>query len=107
MLDKFITLAEVVPSLDSVKRRVLRDHTEYLRNHKDTQDIAIDPRYAWPEIHNFYAYCKLIELEPNQIYPTMLINGIDEPMQFNTDDYQTLRIPTSMACAEVLDTIPG
>ena len=105
MLDKFITLDEVVPSLDSVKRRVLRDHTEYLRNHKDTRTIAIDPRYAWPEIHNFYAYCKLVGWQNNQIYPIMLLNGIDEPMQFNTDDFQTLVVPTSAAVSEVLDTI--
>ncbi|QVW55636.1 hypothetical protein pEaSNUABM9_00040 [Erwinia phage pEa_SNUABM_9] len=105
MLEKFITLDEVVPSLDSVKRRVLRDHTEYLRNHKDTQTIPLDPRFAWPEIHNFYAYCKLVGWEPNQVYPIMLINRIDEPMMFNTDDFQTLRVPTSMAVAEVLETI--
>lgn len=105
MLEKFITLPEVVPPLDSVTRRVLRDHTEYLRNHKDTRSVAIDPRYAWPEIHNFYAYCKLVKLQPNQIYPIMLLNGIDEPMMFNTDDFQTLIIPTSTAVAEVLETV--
>lgn len=105
MLDKFITLAEVVPSVDSEKRRVLRDHTEYLRNHKDTRIVPIEPEFAWPEIHNFYAYCKLIELDPIQIYPVMLLNRIDEPLQFTADKYQTLIIPSAIAVSEVLNTI--
>lgn len=105
MLDKFITLAEVVPSQDSTRRRVLRDHTEYLRNHKDTRTVPIEPEFAWPEVHNFYAYCNLIGLDPIQVYPVMLLNRIDEPLQFTAEKYQTLTIPSAMAVQEVLNTI--
>jgi len=105
MLDKFITLAEVVPSVDSTKRRVLRDHTEYLRKHPDTRIVPINPEFAWPEVHNFYAYCNLIDLDPIQVYPVMLLNRIDEPLQFSAEKYQTLIVPSALAVNEVLNTI--
>lgn len=106
MLDKFITLSEVVPSLNSATRKLLQDYTEYLRNHPTTQTVAVNPEFAWPEIHNFYAYCKLAAIEDNQIYPMMLLNGITNPLEFTPDIYPTLITPSSNTVAQIIATLP-
>ncbi|QVW56186.1 hypothetical protein pEaSNUABM6_00050 [Erwinia phage pEa_SNUABM_6] len=105
MLISFVTLGEVIPSLDSQQRKLMQDYTEYLRNHADTQDVATKAEFAWPEIHSFYAYCKLAEIQDNQVYPIMLINGISNPMDFTPEKYPTLRIPSPVVIENILNTI--
>ncbi|AWN08957.1 hypothetical protein MLDJOKPK_00132 [Salmonella phage SPAsTU] len=104
MLDSFTTLAEVIPSPDSTKYKVLHDYADFLRKHPETTEEVVDPRYAWPETHSFYAYCRLKEYDDMIIFPMMLMNGIMTPLDF-TPDIQTLLVPSVSVVSNILSTI--
>ncbi|MGL5397252.1 MAG: hypothetical protein ACRDBQ_18545 [Shewanella sp.] len=106
MLDDYLTLGEIVPSFNSRKRRLLYDHIEWLRRHPETVVEPTRPEYAFPEIHSFYAYCKLADIAEEQIYPIMLLNDITNPMEFTIEKYPQLTIPSLVAVSSVLGTEP-
>lgn len=105
MLIDSITLGDVMPSLDSQRRKLFQDYTEYLRNHADTKEVTTKPEYAWPEIYSFYAYCKLAEIADNLVYPIMLINDINNHTDFTPEKYPTLLIPSPIVIENILNTM--
>lgn len=106
MLKDYITLGEVVPSFNSRKRRLLYDHIEWLRRHPETVVEQTNPDYAFPEVHSLYAYCKLVDITEEQIYPIMLLNDISNPMDFTIEKYPQLVVPSLTAVAAVLGSEP-
>ncbi|QXO09470.1 hypothetical protein pEaSNUABM11_00046 [Erwinia phage pEa_SNUABM_11] len=105
MLDQYVTLGEIIPPPETEKNRVLRDHIAFMRNHAETATTVVDPAHSYPDIHSFYAYCKNIGLEEIQIYPTMLLNDIRNPMQFTPQKYTSLKIPSATLVNDILSTI--
>lgn len=105
MLDKFITLGDIIPPPETNKQRVLRDHITFMCNHAETSDVVVDPAHSYPEIHSFYMYCKNVGLEDIQIYPTMLLNDIRNPMQFTPQKYTSLKVPSATLVNDILATI--
>jgi hypothetical protein len=93
MLDNFVTLRDNIPSIDSPSRQLFIDHLEFIRNHPSTQLSPVDLRYAYPEQHSFYGYCRLMGYEDIQYYPMMLLNGLSDGMAF-TKDTDMLYIPS-------------
>lgn len=93
MLDNFVTLRDNIPPIDSARRQLFIDHLEFIRNHPSTQLKPVDVRYAYPEQHSFYAYCRLVGYEDVQYYPMMLLNGLSDAMAF-TKDTQALYVPS-------------
>ena len=104
MLDNFATLSEIIPSPDSTKYKVLHDYTDFLRKHPDTTEEVVDPKYAYPEVHSFYAYCRLKQYDNSIIYPMMLMNGISTPFDF-TPEIRTLLVPSVGVVSNILSTI--
>lgn len=93
MLDKFVTLRDNVPSIDSARRQLFIDHLEFIRNHPSTTLAPVDVRYAYPEQHSFYGYCRLKGYEDVQYYPMMLLNGLSDAMSFSKDT-ETIYVPS-------------
>ncbi len=93
MLDNFVTLRDVVPSIDDSRRQLFIDHLEFIRNHPSTAYLPVDLRYAYPEQHSFYGYCRLKGYEDIQYYPMMLLNGLSDAMAF-TKDTDMLYVPS-------------
>ncbi|ANZ48885.1 hypothetical protein HOV30_gp035 [Erwinia phage Derbicus] len=103
MLDNFVTYEAAIPALSTIERQLIIDHLDYLRNHPSTKARAVDPRYSYPEMHSFYAYCSLVDIPSELIFPTMLLNNIRNPMEF-TPDMETLLIPDIGVVASILDS---
>ena len=93
MLDKFVTLNDNVPPIDTARRQLFIDHLEFIRNHPSTMLRPVDVRYAYPEQHSFYGYCRLMGYENIQYYPMMLLNGISDAMAFSKDT-EMLYVPS-------------
>lgn len=104
MLDKFITLAAVIPSPSTRTWKVLHDYTDFLRKHPKTVVAVVEPKFSWPEVHNFYAYCRLMEYPDSIVFPMMLLNGLEDPMNFTTD-VKELLVPDVSVVANILSTI--
>lgn len=104
MLDNFITLEEFIPAPYTTTWKVMHDYTDYLRKHPKTKIENVDPRYSWPEVHNFYAYCKLKGYADITIYPMMLLNGLEDPMNF-TPEITQLIVPDVGTVSEIISTI--
>lgn len=104
MLDSFATLAEVIPSPSSRTWKVFHDYTDFLRKHPKTKTEIVDPRYSWPEIHNFYAYCRLMKYDASIVFPMMLLNGLEDPMDF-TPNITELIVPDVTVVNDILSTV--
>lgn len=104
MLEDFITLKEIIPAPYTSTWKVLHDYTDFLRKHPQTKVETVDPRFSYPEIHNFYAYCKLKGYAENIIYPLMLLNNLEDPMNF-TPEITELIVPDAGVVASILSTI--
>lgn len=105
MLESFITLGNIIPPPETDRNRVLRDHIAFMRNHADTTDMLVDPAHSYPEVHSFYTFCKAIGLEDIQIYPTMLLNGITNPLAFTPEKYTMLKVPSAPLVNSIISTI--
>lgn len=103
MLEKFISLKEIMPPLDSSKRRLLIDHREFFKTHSTTVEEEVNPAFSYPEQNNFYAYCKLMGYEDTQIYVIMLINDLSDSFSFSKDT-KTLLIPSVATIQQVLSS---
>lgn len=103
MLDKFITFTDCIPAFGSLDRQTLIDHVGYLRKHKLTKTVPVDIRYSYPEKNNFYAYCRLANIDPLLIYPIMLLNDIASPMDFD-EHRESLLIPDVSTVASILES---
>lgn len=104
MLDNFITLGEIIPPSETPKSRILRDHIEYMRAYATSADHVVDPTYSWPDIHNFYAYCKHVGFDDSQVYPIMLLNGIRSNNDF-TPEVTKLRVVQADVVSQILSTL--
>lgn len=105
MLEQYVTINEsIIPHPDSKVRKTLHDFKSYMLKHKETQTVSVDPRYSYPETHNFYAYCSLMNYAPIQIYPIMILNGLENPMDF-TPEIKSLIVPSATCVAEIIATI--
>tara|TARA_Y100001956_G_scaffold14453_1_gene13667 strand:+ start:6959 stop:7276 length:318 start_codon:yes stop_codon:yes gene_type:complete len=104
MLNKFITFKEPIPMPNSDERRVLFDHREYLRNHKDTVTHTISASTGYAEQHNWYRYFLLNNIPTEIFYPIMIINGITDLLEFDTD-IATIKIPSHGVVQDIISRI--
>ncbi len=82
-------------------RSLMIQHIQYLRNHKDTEVKQILPSDARRFYYCFDAFMISLGYDTNQIYPTMLINGLDSVEDFD-ESVTTLLIPSSSIVEEII-----
>lgn len=105
MLEEMVTYpSKIIPHPDSDERRVIRDHKYYIINHPKTKKVPLVSVSAYPERRNFYAYCLEQRIAPELIYPMMLINEINNNMEFK-DDMEYILMPDGNVIADILETI--
>lgn len=100
MLDKFFTLGNVLPPVNSRLRTVFNEHYDYLLNHKDTIKHVIDPHVAFISNYNLYRYMKEKGFVIEQIYPTIVINNYQSLYDFN-DKQKEIFIPSMSAIEQI------
>lgn len=104
MLDKFVTMPEAMPEIDSAERRIIRDHKSYLLNHPLTREVKVDPKYSYPERHNWYRYFMLAGIPMELWYTVLILNDLESTMSLSSE-HQTLLMPDVAAVMKIKESI--
>lgn len=105
MLEEMVTYPEgIIPPEGSDLRRVLKDHKLYMLKHPDTKRVPLVARHSYPERHNLYAYCLDAGIATTLIYPIMLLNDINNNMEFK-DTMESILIPSESVVNNIASTI--
>lgn len=101
MLDKFVTLPEALPEIDSTERRVIRDHRTFLLEHPKTTHHVISVVKGVEEQHNWYRYFMVNRIPQTLFYPIMLLNNINSLLDFDPS-IATILIPDASVVNDII-----